>query len=85
MSSKRNEESGVRYFINEMDDGIICIGKVGLEELITYREAEFEIINGYYYVQGRNNTINHVIEDLYNLRFKLKDIKIQHRWLLDCW
>ena len=42
------------------------------EELITYHGAEFEIIDGCYYDQGRNNTINHVIEDLYNLRIKLK-------------
>ena len=68
LTSKLNEDSGVRYFINEMDNGIIYIDKVGLEDIITFHEAEFEIIDGYYYDQGRNNTINHVIEDLYNLR-----------------
>ena len=75
LTSKLNEDSGVRYFINEMDNCTIYIDKVGLEELITYHEAEFEIIGGYYYDQGRNNTINHVIEDLYNLRLKLKQDK----------
>ena len=75
LTSKLNEDSGVRDLINEMDNGIIYIGKVGLEELNTYREAEFEIIDGYYCGQGRNNTINHVIEDLYNLRHKLKHDK----------
>ena len=54
-----------------MDNGIIYIDKVGLEELITYHEAEFEIIDGYYYNEGRNNTINHVIKDSYGLRKKL--------------
>ena len=58
-----------------MENEIIYIDKVGLEEIITYHEAEFEIIDGYYYDQGRNNTINHVIEDLYNLRLKLKQDK----------
>ena len=58
-----------------MDNGIIYIDKVGLEGIITYHEAEFEIIGGYYYGQGRNNTINRVIEDLYNLRLKLKQDK----------
>ena len=72
LTSKLNEDSGVRDFINEMDNGSIYIDKVGLEELITYHEAEFETIDGYYYDQGRNDTINHVIEDLYNLRLKLK-------------
>ena len=72
LTSKLNEDSGVRDFINEMDNGIIYIDKVGLEELTTYREAEFEIIDGYYYDQGTNNHINNVIEDLYNLRLKIE-------------
>ena len=56
-------------------NAIMYIGKVGLEEIITYHEAEFEITDGYYYGQGRNNTINHVIEDLYILRLKLQQDK----------
>ena len=75
LTSKINEESGVRDFINEMDNGISFIDEVGLEDIITYHEAEFGIIDGYYYGQGRNSTINHVIEDLYNLRLRLKQDK----------
>ena len=41
LTSKLNENVGVRDFINEMDNGIIYTDKVGLEELTTYREAEF--------------------------------------------
>ena len=55
-----------------MDNGIIYIDKVGPGELITYHEAEFETTHGYYYDQGRNNTSNHVNEDLYLPRLKLK-------------
>ena len=58
-----------------MDNGIACIDKVGLEELIEYHKAEFGITGGYYYNEGRNNTINHVIKDLYDLRKKLKQDK----------
>ena len=58
-----------------MENAIIYVGKVGLEDIITFHEAEFEIIDGYYYDQGRNNTINHVIGDLYNLRLRLKQDK----------
>ena len=83
LTSKMNEDRGVRDFINEMDNGIIYIDKVGLEDLMTFHEAGFEIIDGYYYDQGRNNKINHVIKDLYNLRLKLKHDKIQHRLLLN--
>ena len=75
LTSELNEDGGVRDFINELDNEIIYIDKVGLEELITYHEAEFETIDGYYYDQGRNNTTNHVNEDLYNLRLKLKQHK----------
>ena len=81
LTSKINEDSGVRDFINEMDNETIYIDKVGLEDIITFHEAEFEIIDGCYYNQGRNNTINHVIEDLYNLRKNLKKKTIQPKWL----
>ena len=72
LTSRINEESGVRDFINDMDNGIIYIDKGCLEEIITYHEAEFEIIDGYYHDQGIYNIIHHVIEELYNLRLKLK-------------
>ena len=72
LTSKLNEESGVRDFINEMENGIICMAKIGLEELIEHHKAEFEISDGYYYNEGRDSTINHVIKDLYDLRKKLK-------------
>ena len=75
LTSNLKEDSGVRYFIDQMDNGIIYIGKVGLEDIITYHEAGFEIIDGYYYDQGRNDTIKHVIEGLYNPRLKLKQDK----------
>ena len=75
LSPKLNGESGVREFINEMGNGISCIGKVGLVELTEHHKAEFEIIGGYYHDEGRNNTINHVIEDSHDLRNKSKKEK----------
>ena len=66
-----------------MDNGIIYIDKVGLEELITYHEAEFEIVDGYYYNEGRNNTINNVIKDLYDLRNSENKKRIQPKLLLN--
>ena len=67
LTSKINEETGVRDFINEMEHYIIYIDKVGLEDLITFHDAQFEIIDGYYYNDGRNDTINCQLR-LYNLR-----------------
>ena len=66
---------GVRDFINDMENVIIYIDKVWLEEMVEYHIAEFGITDGYYYDQGRNNAINHVIEDLYNLQKKLEKYK----------
>ena len=36
----------------------VYVDKVGLLDLITFHEAEFEIIDGYQYNDGRNETIN---------------------------
>jgi len=74
LTSKINED-GIRDFTNDMQNEIIYIDKVGLEDLITFHDAEFEIIDGYYFNEGRNNKINHVIKDLYDLRKKLKKDK----------
>ena len=52
--------------------------------MIEYHKAEFEIIGSYYYNEGRNNTINHVIKYLDDLRKKLKQERTLHRWLLNC-
>ena len=46
--------------------------------MITFHEAAFGIIDGYYYSDGRNETINHAIEDLYNSRLKLKNENPTH-------
>ena len=55
---------------------------IGLEELIEHHKAEFGIIDGYYYNEGRTNTINHTIKYLYDLRKKLKQYKNQPKLLL---
>ena len=74
LTSKLNED-GVREFTNGMNNEIIYTDKACLEDLITFHEAEFEVIDGYYFNSGRNNRINVVIEDLYNLRLRLKKDK----------
>ena len=46
LASKINED-GVRDFTNDMEHDITQVGKVGLEDLSTFHEAEFEIVDGY--------------------------------------
>ena len=43
--SKLND-NGVRVFTNDMDGEIVYIDKTGLEDLITFHKAEFEITDG---------------------------------------
>ena len=74
LTSKINEE-GVRDFTNCMENEIIYIDKVGLEDLITFHDAGYEIIDGYYFNNGRNDTITKVIKDLYDKRLMLKHNK----------
>jgi hypothetical protein len=68
-------DDGVRHFTNDMLNEIIYIDKVGLEDLIKYQEIEFEIIDGYYFDEGRNNKIKDVINKFYKLRLELKKSK----------
>ena len=77
LTNKMNEETGVRDVINEVENEITCIDKAGLEDLITLHDAEFEVTDGYYYNSGRNNRINNVVKNLYDLRLKLKKEKIK--------
>lgn len=58
-----------------MENDIVYIDKVGLEYLIAFHEAEFEIIGGYCYNSGRNNNMNNVIKNLHDLRLKLRNDK----------
>ena len=46
LTSNLNEETGVIYFTNDMENEIMYIDKVGLEDLITFQGAEFEMIDG---------------------------------------
>ena len=65
--SKFND-NGVRVFTNDMEGEIVYIDKTGLEDLISFHKAEFEVIDGYYFDEGRNNKINTVIQHLYDTR-----------------
>ena len=56
-----------------MDNGIIYIDKVGLGDLITFHEADFEITDGYYFNEGRNNKVYSVIKNLCGSRLKLQN------------
>jgi hypothetical protein len=65
-------DKGVRTFTNDMAGRIVYIDKVGLEDAIKYQGIEYEFVNGYYYDEGHNPTINSVIKHLFTERLKYK-------------
>ena len=62
-------------FSNEMAGETVYIDKTGLEDLIEFQKADFEIIDGYYFDEGRNNKMKDVIQHLYDTRIKFKNEK----------
>jgi hypothetical protein len=67
-------DEGVRCFVNdEMVGKTIVVDKYMLEGMIKYQKVDFDIVRGYYYDEGRNNTIKKVIDYLYTERCKHKD------------
>ena len=53
----------------------IYICKIELEDLIKYHKIEFDIIDGYYYNEGRNNKLKEVIDFVFNQRLEMKKVK----------
>jgi len=67
-------DDGVRIFTNEPKENLyVC--KIQLEDLIEFHNIEFEIIDGYYYDEGRNNNLRDVIDFVFNERLKMKKQK----------
>ena len=65
-------DKGIRNFTNDMMGKIMYVDKISLEDLIEYHKIEFDIVRGYYYNEGRNETIGVVIQSLFNTRLKAK-------------
>lgn len=76
LMSKVTKE-GIRDFNNDMIGEEIYVDKISLEDLIEFHKIKFDVIDGYYYNEGRNNTIKSVINHLFNTRLEMKKQKNQ--------
>ena len=66
-------DEGVRVFTNEPPNNLfVC--KFDLEDLIKFHQIEFEVVDGYYYDEGRNMELKSVIENVFEERLKLKKV-----------
>ena len=68
-------------FSNDLIDEILYIDKTALEDAILFQDITFEIIDGYYFNEGRNDKIQIVISHLYSKRKKLKKKRIMSNQL----
>jgi hypothetical protein len=65
-------DEGKKTFTNDMEGKVIYLGKTALEDAIKYQKIEYEIINGYYFNDGFNTSINSIITEIFERRATLK-------------
>ena len=65
------DDKGNRCWTNEPKSNMY-VGKIQFEDMIKYHEIEYNIIDGYYYDEGRNYTLKDSISNIFNERLKAK-------------
>lgn len=70
-------KDGIRIFTNDLDEtnNILFVNKISLEDLKEFhdiKEKDYDILDGYFFNDGRNNKINETIVKVFNLRLKFK-------------
>ena len=68
-------KNGIRNYTNELENEIIYVDKFTLEDAIKYQNIEFEILEGYYFDEGRNNDLCELVKNLYDKRLSYKNNK----------
>jgi len=63
-----DEKSGVRIFSNEMEGKLVYVDRFTLEDFIEFQDGKVEFIQGYFFDEGRNNTICDEINRVYETR-----------------
>jgi len=66
---------GVRDFTNNLEGQEVYLDRVGLEDAMEFQGLEVKILQGLYFNEGRNDTINTVIRSLFELRRRHKQNK----------
>ncbi len=70
--ARLKDDEGGNVWTNEVEGCEITVDKWTLEDLVRWSKIEYTVLQGYYFDQGRNATINGVIQDLFNMRLKYK-------------
>lgn len=69
-----DDKTKVRNFTNDIVGQYFYVDRVSLEDVIEFQQIEYEIIQGYYFNEGYNKTINDTIKELYDLRTLYKKV-----------
>ena len=69
----RLKEGGGRHYTNEMVGYHMYVDKTTLEDLVEFHKIEYEVVNGIYFNEGFNPTINRVQQGLFDQRLKAKE------------
>ncbi len=72
--SRKNDE-GIRNFSNDIRGSNIFVDKIGLEDLIRFQGIKYKILRGYYFDEGRNDTIKSFMKELFEERLIKKKAK----------
>ena len=64
--------NAVRNWTNELAGHELFVDKAGLEDHIRWQGLEFEVLEGYYFDEGRNPRLSEVMTRLYENRRRMK-------------
>ena len=70
----RTEEGG-NDWTNDLEGKVVFVDRWTLNDLVKFSQIDYDIIQGYYYDEGRNPKINDAMQDLFKMRLKYKDEK----------
>ena len=66
------DDDGANRWTNDLEGKTITVDRFTLEDLVKFSNIEYEILQGYYFNEGRNARVNDVITNLFNMRLKYK-------------
>ena len=66
------DDDGSNRWTNDLEGKTITVDRFTLEDLVRFSKTEYEVLQGYYFNEGRNDRVNDVITNLFNMRLKYK-------------
>jgi hypothetical protein len=68
-------ETGSNNWTNEIEGETLYVDKNQLEDLVRHSEIEYIVLRGYYFDEGRNETVVSMIQEMFSERLEYKRLK----------